>query len=108
MLKDRLSILFLSGMLLIAVSYVQIFHRILNDNRFLVEVASEVSNDAEEEAEKSTEENERETDQDEDPFHAGEIILLPIKSDLSYSKNESYSFGLFGFYPEIVSPPPQA
>lgn len=90
-----------------AVSYVQIFHIILNENRFLVEVASEVNNDAEEGTEKSTEENGRETDQDEDPFNAGEIILVFINNDRSCSRNESYSFGLFGFYPEIVSPPPQ-
>lgn len=90
-----------------AVSYVQIFHIILNENRFLVEVASEVNNDGEEGTEKSTEENGRETDQDEDPFNAGEIILVFIIDDRSCSRDESYSFGLFGFYPEIVSPPPQ-
>jgi len=91
-----------------AVSYVQIFHIILNENRFLVEVASEVNNDVEEGSEKSTEENGRETDQDEDSFNTCDIILISIKNDRSSSNNERYSFGLFGFYPEIVSPPPQA
>lgn len=106
-MKDRVTIIILSAFLLLAVSYVQVVHKMLNDSRFLVETPSEVNNDAEEGMEKSTEENNRETDQDEDPFNLDGIIILSTESDLSSSKKESYSFGLLGFYPEIVSPPPQ-
>lgn len=106
-MKDRLSILFLSALLLVAVGYVQIFHKILNDNRYLIEVSSEANDGAEEEAEKSSEENSRQTDEDEDTFNLGEQLNLFNHHHLFNFTYENYSFGLLGFYPEIVSPPPQ-
>lgn len=105
-MKDRVSILFLSALLLMAVCYVQVFHKISNHKSFLVEVSGEVNDNAEE-GEKSTEENSRETDQDEDPFNLGEMPMIASANSLLESKNENYSFGLLGYYPEIVSPPPQ-
>jgi hypothetical protein len=106
-MKERISILFLSALLLIAVSYAQVFHEILNDQYFSVKVSIDPNADAEEGSEKSNEENTRETDQDEDPFNLGEMMMTSAVNSLVENKNENYSFGLWGFYPEIVSPPPQ-
>jgi hypothetical protein len=105
-MKDRISILFLSALLLMAVSYVQVFQKILDDPRFSVQLM--VNDDAEENTEKSAEENARETDQDEDPFRLAEIITIHSSNSLVNALNENYSFGHLGYYPEIVSPPPQA
>lgn len=105
-MKDRASILFLSALLLFAVSYTQFVHNIVTD-RFSKEMVSEINNDAEEEAEKSSEEKTRLTDQDEDPFRMGEMMLSSSTLSAFEPKNENYSFGHLGYYPEIVSPPPQ-
>jgi hypothetical protein len=107
-MKDRISILFLSVLLLMAVSYVQVFQKILDKNRFSVEVIHDANEAAEEGAEKTGEENARETDQDEDPFRLVEMMMIASRNPVTNSKNENYSFGQLGFYPEIVSPPPQA
>jgi len=106
-MKDRGYILFLSAFLLIAVSYGQVFHKILKDNRFLVEETSDINDDVEEGTEKSSEENTREADQDEDSFNLLDSIALSSINSLSDSNDENYLFGLSGFNPEIVSPPPQ-
>ncbi len=103
---DRNFIFLLSTLLLIAVSYVQVFHKISNQQSLLVEFNDDFSDNAEE-GEKSTEENARETDQDEDPFNLAEMTMLASSNYLAPSKNENYFFGHFGYYPEIVSPPPQ-
>jgi hypothetical protein len=105
-MKDRVSILFLSVLLLMAVSYVQIFHKISDEN-IRVEAATDLNTDAEEGAEKTSEENSRETDQDEDSFKLVEIIGLSAINSNAGSKNVHYSYGLLTHYPEIVSPPPQ-
>jgi hypothetical protein len=105
-MKDRVSILLLSTLLLMAVSYVQVFHKMLNEN-IKVEIVANVNTDAEEGAEKTSEENARETDQDEDSFKLVELIAMSAVNSLSDSRNENYSFGLLTHYPEIVSPPPQ-
>lgn len=104
-MKDRLSILFLSVLLLIAVSYVQIFHK-MSDENIRVEAAIDLNADAEEKAEKTSEENSRETDQDEDSLKLEIIALLAVNPHAA-TKNVNYSFGLLKHYREIVSPPPQ-
>lgn len=106
-MKERISLLFLSALLLIAVSYAQVFHKILNDRCFSVEISADPNGDAEEGSEKSNEENTREADQDEDPFNLDEMLMTSAANSLFENKNGNYSFGLCGFYPEIVSPPPQ-
>jgi len=105
-MKDRVSILFLSSILLMAVSYVQIFHNMSEEN-IRVEAAIDLNADAEEGAEKTSEENSRETDQDEDPLKLVEIIALLAVNPHACTKNVNYSFGLLKHYREIVSPPPQ-
>jgi hypothetical protein len=107
-MKDRSSILLLSVLLLIAVSYKQVFYKILNDQRFLIPVSVDMNGDAEEGLENSTEENTREADQDEDPFGLGEMMMVSFESAAVNSKFLNYSIALLGYYPEIVSPPPQA
>jgi hypothetical protein len=89
-----------------AVSYVQIFHK-MSDKNIRLEAATDLNADAEEGAEKTSEENSRETDQDEDSFKLVEIIAMSATNSLSSSRNQNYSFGLLTHYPEIVSPPPQ-
>jgi hypothetical protein len=105
-MKDRVSILFLSFLLLMTVSYVQIFHK-MSDENIRVEAAIDLNADAEEGAEKTSEENSRETDQDEDPLKLVEIIALLAVNPHAGTKNVNYSFGLLKHYREIVSPPPQ-
>jgi hypothetical protein len=105
-MKDRVSILLLSLLLLLAVSYVQIFHK-MSDEITRVEAAADLNTDAEEGAEKTSEENSRETDQDEDSFKLVEITSLSVVNSHAGSRNANYSYGLLTHYPEIVSPPPQ-
>jgi hypothetical protein len=107
-MKDRLSILIFSMLLLMAVSYVQVFQKLLIDNRFSVELLNVANDDAEENTQKTSEENARETDLDEDPFRLVEMMILAIGNLRGNSKIENYSFGHLGYFPEIVSPPPQA
>lgn len=92
-----------------AISYVQVFLKISDDNGILVEVAANMNDDAEEGAEKtSTEEQNRETDSDEDPLKLNETILTASANSDDSSKNAYHSSGPATHYPEIVSPPPQA
>ncbi len=91
-----------------AVSYVQVFQKLVNDKPFYVEVINNANDDAEENTQKTSEENARETDQDEDPLSINEAIIISSGNALFNLKNANYSFGLLGYYPEIVSPPPQA
>lgn len=91
-----------------SVSYVQVFQKLVNDKPFSVEVFNNANDDAEENTQKTSEENARETDQDEDPFRINEAIIISSASTLFNLKNANYSFGQLGYYPEIVSPPPQA
>lgn len=108
-MKNRRHILILSALLLMAISYVQVFLKISDDNGILVEVAANMNDDAEEGAEKtSTEEQNRETDSDEDPFKLNETILTASANSDDSSKNAYHSSGPATHYPEIVSPPPQA
>ena len=106
-MKDRISMLVLSTLLLLAVSYVQVFQKISNADRSSLVIANDANDDAEQSTDKSSEENSRETDQDEDPFKVSEIVILSPRELISPSNSEGYSFGLLGYYPEIVSPPPQ-
>jgi hypothetical protein len=99
--------LVLSTLLLLAVSYVQVFQKISNTDRSALVIANDANDDAEQSTDKSSEENSRETDQDEDPFKLSEIVILSPEELISTSNSEDYSFGLLGYYPEIVSPPPQ-
>lgn len=105
-MKDRVSILLLSVLLLMAVSYVQIFHK-MSDENIHVETTTDLNSDAGEGEEKTSEENSRETDQDEDSFKLVEIIALSAANSHAGYRNLNYSFGLLTHYPEIVSPPPQ-
>lgn len=107
-MKDRISILFLSVLLLLAVSYVQVFQKFIDDHRFSVEVIHDANDAAEEGAEKTAEENARESDQDEDPFRLVEMMMIASGNPFTNSMIGNYSFGQLSFYPEIVSPPPQA
>ncbi len=107
-MKDRISLLIFSTLLLIAVSYVQVFQKIMVDNNFSVVLIHDTNDDAEENTQKTAEENTRETDQDEDPFSINEAIIISSGSARFNLKNANYSFGQLGYYPEIVSPPPQA
>lgn len=88
-----------------AVSYMQVFHKISNEH-IRTEATTDVNTDAEEGAENTSEEN-RETDQDEDSFKLVEKIAMSAANSLSAIRNENYSFGLLTHYPEIFSPPPQ-
>lgn len=106
-MKNRGYILILSSLLLIAVSYGQVFHKILKDNRLLIEQTFDTTDDVEEGNENSSEENSREADQDEDPFSIHESMILSCNISLADPHSENYLFGLSGFDPEIVSPPPQ-
>ena len=106
-MKDRLPILIFSMLLLIAVSYVQVFQKLMAGSNFSVELINDTHDDAEENTQKTTEENTRETDQDEDPFRLNESIIIFLVKHRAGSKNANYSIGYLGYYPEIVSPPPQ-
>jgi hypothetical protein len=106
-MKNGLSILFLSIVLLMAVSYAQVVQKLLVEHRFSAELVKNVNDDAEESTQKTSEENARETDQDEDPFSINEVIIISSGSCPFNLKNPNYSFGQLGYYPEIVSPPPQ-
>jgi hypothetical protein len=103
-MKKHFLLICLSGLLLITVSYVQILHKILVKEGVTNTVLTDCG---EEPIEKSSEENTRETDQDEDPFRIGEMMMVSSENSQINSKNENYSLGLLGYYPEIVSPPPQ-
>lgn len=99
--------MFVSSLLFVTVAYTQVVHKITTKQNQSF-VLTDNNGDAEEPIEKtSSEENAREIDQDEDSFNLNETIILFNENSLSDSKNENYSFGLSGFYPEIVSPPPQ-
>lgn len=106
-MKNRIYILFISSLLFVTVAYTQVLHKIITKQNHSF-VLTDTNGDAEEPIEKtSSEENTREIDQDEDSFNLNETIMLSIENSLSDSKNQNYSFGMSGFYPEIVSPPPQ-
>jgi hypothetical protein len=99
--------MFVSSLLFVTVAYTQVLHKIITKQNHSF-VLTDSNGDAEEPIEKtSSEENAREIDQDEDSFNLNETIIPYNENSLSNSKNENYSFGLSGFYPEIVSPPPQ-
>lgn len=106
-MKNSFYITFVSSLLFVTVAYTQVLHKIItNQNHSFV--LTDNNGDAEEPIEKtSSEENAREIDQDEDSCDLNKTIILSIENSLSDSKNQNYSFGLSGFYPEIVSPPPQ-
>jgi hypothetical protein len=106
-MKNRLSIVFLSTLLLMAVTYVQVVQKFIVDHHFSTELINNVNDDAEENTQKTSEENSRETDQDEDPFSVNEAIMISSVSSGFNLKDVNYSFGQLGYYPEIVSPPPQ-
>lgn len=107
-MKDRLSILIFSTLLLMAVSYGQVIQKLMVDNNFSKEFVNDVNDDAEENTQKTSEENSRESDLDEDPFSINDDVLVSLNRSHLNLKNTNYSFGQFGYYPEIVSPPPQA
>lgn len=104
-MKKQFLFIFLSGLLLITISYVQILHKVIVEEGIANTIITECG---EEPNEKSAEENSRETDQDEDSFKLVEIIALSAVSSHAGSRNLNYSFGLLTHYPEIVSPPPQS
>ncbi len=91
-----------------SVSYIQVVQKFMVDHPFSIEVVNNVNDDAEENTQKTSEENSRETDQDEDPFSINDAIIISSGSSPFNLKNANYSFGQLGYYPEIVSPPPQA
>jgi hypothetical protein len=106
-MRNRLTILLLTTLLLAAVSYGHVFQKMVEGKRIVISVINDTNGDAEENTEKSSEENPRETDQDEDPLKLNDLMAVSFASASSILKNGDYSLGLFGFYPEIVSPPPQ-
>jgi hypothetical protein len=107
-MKNRLYILLLNTLLLIAVCYVQVLQKFMVDHPFSIEFVHDVNDDAEENTQKTSEENSRETDLDEDPFSINEAMIISSGQFRVSSKSVNYSFGQPGYYPEIVSPPPQA
>jgi hypothetical protein len=103
-MRGRLRVVLL-GLLLIAVSYSQVFDKITTERGIEVLYSNA---DTEEPVKKSTsEENIREIDQDDGPITYGLAHLKSDASALDISKNGNYSFGHLGYYPEIVAPPPQ-
>jgi len=104
-MKSRFYLIFISGLLLITVSYAQVLHKII-----VKEVINntELADCAEESNETSTEENTLETDQDEDPFRPIEMILTDSSLSLRQFKNDYRSIDPPGHNPEILLPPPQA
>jgi len=107
-MNNRLYSLLLSALLLAMVGYVQVFQDFFDDSSYSVALISDTNDDAEEGAQKTSEENASELDQDEDPIKLVEILILSSLNSGVNSKIECYSLGHFGYYPEIVSPPPQA
>jgi hypothetical protein len=106
-MKDRIYILLLSALLLGAVSYVQVFQKIVGGRYSCMQVINDASDDAEEGSDNTSEENSREIDQDEDAFNSSESLVLLSSFLVSGLKNDTYSFSRLRYYPEIVSPPPQ-
>jgi len=106
-MKDRISVLLLSVLLLTAVGYVHVFQKIVEDKSFSYAAVKDTNEEAEENTEKSSEESSRETDQDEDPLKFHEAMTMILSSSVSISRNGYYSPGIPGYYPKIVSPPPQ-
>ena len=104
-MKDRIYILLLSVLLLTAIGYVHVFQKIVEDKSFAN--VKDINDEAEENTEKSSEESSREIDQDEDPLKLNETLTMSLRSVISISKNGHYSLGITGYYPKIVSPPPQ-
>jgi hypothetical protein len=103
-MKIRFHIILLASLLLFTVSYAPVIYRVIAN----ISPTGLVINDCGEEIpEKSSDETSRETDQDEDPFSFGQLMVISDTNTLAISKNERYSLGLLGYYPEIVSPPPQ-
>jgi hypothetical protein len=107
-MKRRVSILFLSTLLLLSGSFLQVIQKLMDDNHYTIELVNDGNDDAEENTQKTSEENARETDLDEDPFSIDESIVISSDGSLFSLKNADYSFGQVGYFPEIVSPPPQA
>ncbi len=107
LMKVRIYMLLLSALLLGAVSYVQIFQKIVDDRCSSMQIINDTNDDAEEGADNTSEENSREIDQDEDSFNPLESLVFLSTCLVSELKNDAYSFGLLRYYPEIVSPPPQ-
>lgn len=107
-MKTQKHILMISGLLLLVICYTQVFHKIIANQGYSFVVINDTDN-AEEPLEKTTtEENTNETDQDEDPFRHVEMMNMAIGNPPMNLKIENYSVCQFGYYPEIVSPPPQA
>ncbi len=106
-MKDRLSIFLLSALLLVTISYVQVFQKILADHGSSAVVFSGLNDDTEENPENTSEENANETDQDEAAIRMDDMMVLFV-SFLDQSKTEIFCFNWISHYPEIVSPPPQA
>lgn len=106
-MKGRITILFLSLLLLLAVGYAQVVQKLMADHHFSVNIINDVNDEAEENNQEASEES-RETDQDEDPFSINDAMIISSGSSTVNLKNANYSLGQVGYYPEIVSPPPQA
>jgi len=102
LMKIRFHIILLASLLLFTVSSAPTIYRVITKASPLV-----INDFGEEVPEKSSEETSRETDQDEDPFNFGELIVISVTNSLAISKSVRYPLGLLGYYPEIVSPPPQ-
>ncbi len=103
-MRDGLCVM-LSGLLLIAVSYSQVFDKIATERG--IEVLDSNADTEEPVKKSSSEENIREIDQDDCPITYGLSHLKSGASALYICKNGNYSFGHLGYYPEIVAPPPQ-
>jgi hypothetical protein len=107
-MKNRRHVLFLSALLLFTIGYEQVFLKISGDNSSLVKISSKINSEAEEGAEKTSGEENRESDADEDSFKLNEMMQTSFAYSGDSCKNVHHSSRLSTYYPEIVSPPPQA
>jgi len=105
LMKNRFYLVFISGLLLITVSYTQILYKAIVKENIINTIPADCG---EESAENSSEENTRETDQDEDVFRLIEMILTDSSLSLRCSKNDYSPIDTSGHNPEILLPPPQA
>lgn len=96
----------LALLLLTAVGYVHVFQKMVDENLITV-VIYDGNDDAEESSEKPSEENPRETDKDEDPLKLNDLLAISFRSTPFGLQNHYYSHSFSGYFPEIVSPPPQ-
>ncbi len=104
-MKNRFYLFFISGLLLITVSYAQILYKVIVKENIINTIPADCG---EESAENSSEENTRETDQDEDAFRLIEMILTDSSLSLRCSKKDYSPIDPSGHNPEILLPPPQA